>query len=196
MAQLQLGHSSVTTTLRDYTDRGVQGQAAAAEALQAALANAVDKPVDNPPADPAAEESLDKVGKTADSVSAKRPMLTLTTPRSPARAIESRRTTPRDVSQQPGARRDSAAQEGCTPSTSPAAAIARTVLEWAILDSTQYPPQPRAGESHQTHDLPPRAAAIVHHALRVMELEIRTRRAQGAPDDVAPSAPAPSGRPD
>ncbi|MCC6295390.1 MAG: site-specific integrase [Pseudomonadales bacterium] len=182
VAQNQLGHADVSTTLRDYTDRGVDDQAAAAEALQAVVNAAVENRA-------GAGKSLDGRGRCADNGGATLPMLP---PLAIPRAAESRRALCREASQQTCAvaRPGSATQAGKNPQRTPAA-IAASVIEWAILDSNQYA---RSGDTSIRTDLPPRAAGIVHHALRVLEIVLRcSRGAQGAPTDVVPPAPAPNG---
>lgn len=128
VAQNQLGHADVSTTLRDYTDRGVDDQAAAAEALQAVVNAAVENRA-------GARNSVDKRGRGADSGGATLPMLTtLAIPR----AAEPRRALCREASQQTCAvaRPGSDARAGTNPQRTPAA-IAASVIEWAILDSNQ-----------------------------------------------------------
>lgn len=184
IAQLQAGHADVSTTLRNYTDRGIDDQAQAARALAAGLGV---KRVSIPP--DTGQPTTDKLRKNREKGLANGPgkpkigpatfpmnprhstSVGTTEPLRRGASLHNRRegSVPTDVSFEPARHGEQA-----------------SMSKWAILDSNQYPAQA---------DMPPRIAGVIHHALRVAERWFESRTAglvEPSHDDVPVARPAAS----
>lgn len=132
VAQLQLGHSDVATTLRNYTDRGLVDQAKAAAALAACIPGGIPEH----PAQatqlgqsyPQSEKDLTPGAELVEDQPASRPMLTKNTT---SRALDPRRAPVRDVKHPSLDARPGSTAFACESAPPGAAGMS----EWAIQDS-------------------------------------------------------------
>ncbi len=177
VAQLQAGHANVTTTLTNYTDRGIGEQVEAAEALAAAIDEAsispgllVRKKI--------LAEDLTRGAEGSEDVDA------VTREIHQTRSSESGRLSHPGTQHPRGERLPS--RDRATQNPSSARQNRASMSKWAILDSNQYRPD----------DIPPRVAGIVHHALSVAERWSRPDRADSQESANGPQRPRRPGEPE
>jgi integrase len=163
VAQLQLGHADIATTLESYTDRALGDQAEAARALSASLRSSIPRGIQDgadadgptPPrtgrSGAVQGKSLDRSTAVTDTLGALRPMVTFQTP---SRSPEPRRAAPQGRNASSGGLRPGSGDQVDSDRMGSA-----KMSKWAIQDSNLYHPG----------DVPPRKAVIMNRLIDIAE---------------------------